>query len=57
MDKRVQFMFAMALGAVVGASVGAEVEFMETQFMSAVLGSLICSFLFAVILKLKNSFA
>ena len=47
----------MALGAVVGASVGAEVEFMETQFMSAVLGSLICSFLFAVILKLKNSFA
>jgi|TARA_B000000475_G_scaffold182960_1_gene147391 hypothetical protein len=47
MDKQVQLMFAIALGLIVGATIGAQISYFESQFQNVIvasgLGGIVCS--------------
>lgn len=57
MDKQLQTIFAVILGLIIGMTVGSQLDFMDSQLISGIVGALICSVLFPAIMKLKDMLA
>ena len=57
MDKQVQLMFAIALGLIVGATIGAQISYFESQFQNVIVASGLVGIVCSAATIIKNALA